>query len=291
MNTRASRPLPLLPLFPPRPVPPRFPRRGGFTLIERMKDFRFSIPDSRFPNDQASVSVIQWRGSAQSKIENPESKISRASRAFTLIELLTVIAIIGILAAIIIPVVGKVRSAAAAAQCKSVLRGNGMAIQLFIDDNKGKLPGRCMGGVSRAQNQWHLYTYLAPYIGLQPGAIVPDDLLCLGYRRNARNLLTNRGISIWSLMNEVKVDEHGATASPWGYGPTPPEGSPDPQPPRTYQFISLYNTYSQTGALTDIDRVNHGADASIDDIPQKPVHGNYRNVLFFDWHIAARKVP
>ncbi|AHF89055.1 N-terminal cleavage protein [Opitutaceae bacterium TAV5] len=60
--------------------------------------------------------------------------------AFTLVELLTVIAIIGILAAIIIPVVGKVRSSARAAQCKSHLRQIGAAMALFASENRDTLP-------------------------------------------------------------------------------------------------------------------------------------------------------
>lgn len=60
--------------------------------------------------------------------------------AFTLIELLTVIAIIGILAAIIIPVVGRVRATARAAQCKSNLRQLGVATHLYVTDNRGVFP-------------------------------------------------------------------------------------------------------------------------------------------------------
>lgn len=66
---------------------------------------------------------------------------ARSARgAFTLIELLTVIAIIGILAAIIIPTVGRVRETARASNCASNLRQIGMALKLYVDDNKGLLP-------------------------------------------------------------------------------------------------------------------------------------------------------
>jgi prepilin-type N-terminal cleavage/methylation domain len=62
-------------------------------------------------------------------------------RAFTLIELLTVIAIIGILASLVIVTVGKVRSSAHAANCRSNLRQIYVGIQLHADDHKGRLPG------------------------------------------------------------------------------------------------------------------------------------------------------
>ncbi len=60
--------------------------------------------------------------------------------AFTLIELLTVIAIIGILAAILIPTVGAVKKRAIKSQCASNLRQLGTAINLYLNDNKQKLP-------------------------------------------------------------------------------------------------------------------------------------------------------
>lgn len=59
---------------------------------------------------------------------------------FTLIELLTVIAIIGILAAILIPVVGKVRDQARGAACSTNLRGIGMAMFMYAEDNHDSLP-------------------------------------------------------------------------------------------------------------------------------------------------------
>jgi prepilin-type N-terminal cleavage/methylation domain-containing protein/prepilin-type processing-associated H-X9-DG protein len=55
----------------------------------------------------------------------------RSTSGFTLIELLTVIAIIGILAAIIIPTVGRVRSSARDAACKSNLRQIGLAVNVY----------------------------------------------------------------------------------------------------------------------------------------------------------------
>lgn len=82
--------------------------------------------------------------------------------AFTLIELLTVIAIIGVLAGILLPVVGRVRDSARAAQCTSNMRQIGQAVHLFINDNKGLAP-------PAFYKQQHLvWTYLAPYIGKKP---------------------------------------------------------------------------------------------------------------------------
>jgi prepilin-type N-terminal cleavage/methylation domain-containing protein len=127
----------------PEPEPAR-----AFTLIGRVRNFRFPIPDSRFPNDQADTLATRWRGSAQSyrakatvcQIGNPKSKISHAKRGFTLIELLTVIVIIGILAGLIVGAVAGARGQARDAVCTAHLRQIHVAFTLYANDNQGKWP-------------------------------------------------------------------------------------------------------------------------------------------------------
>ncbi|AHF92218.1 N-terminal cleavage protein [Opitutaceae bacterium TAV5] len=64
----------------------------------------------------------------------------RRTAAFTLIELLTVIAIIGILAAILLATLGRVRSLAYQAVCTSNLRQWGLALQMYANENRNKIP-------------------------------------------------------------------------------------------------------------------------------------------------------
>ncbi|WP_052361492.1 type II secretion system protein [Geminisphaera colitermitum] len=91
----------------------------------------------------------------------PALVVHVSSAAFTLIELLTVIAIIGILAAIIIPTAGRVRESARDAQCKSNLRQIGVAVTLYVNDNR----------VWPYGNSPTLVQELAPY--LNPNATTP----------------------------------------------------------------------------------------------------------------------
>lgn len=87
---------------------------------------------------------------------------------FTLIELLTVIAIIGILAAIMLPVIGTVRTSARTSKCVSNIRQWGVATQLYVQENQGKLPATHYGGPNAAPQ-------LAPYLSAA-ASLTPSQL-------------------------------------------------------------------------------------------------------------------
>ena len=61
-------------------------------------------------------------------------------RAFTLIELLVVVSIVSLLLAMLSPVVGKARAHARSTACRSQLHGVGMALRMYVDDNRNRMP-------------------------------------------------------------------------------------------------------------------------------------------------------
>jgi prepilin-type N-terminal cleavage/methylation domain-containing protein len=64
----------------------------------------------------------------------------RAEQAFTLIELLVVIAVIAVLAALLLPALGRAKEAGRGAACISNLRQIGVALQLYVQENRNRLP-------------------------------------------------------------------------------------------------------------------------------------------------------
>ena len=76
-----------------------------------------------------------WDGSVEQ-----QRCTTRRGQGFTLIELLVVIAVIAILMAILVPVLGRARDQAYTIVCRSNLKGYGMGLRMYLDDNDSRLP-------------------------------------------------------------------------------------------------------------------------------------------------------
>jgi len=67
-------------------------------------------------------------------------RFEKDTGGFTLVELLVVIATIALLISIMTPVLGKARMFAQRTACRGQLRGIGMALRMYVDDNDQTMP-------------------------------------------------------------------------------------------------------------------------------------------------------
>lgn len=223
------------------------------------------------------------------------------SSAFTLIELLVVIAIIAVLAALLLPVLGKVQDGANSTKCASNLRQIGVAINAYTADNDGLLPGPLSIsqypslGVQGVSDDGLLYKRLAKYLGFSetPGASTPTDrgnvFVCPAYQRVVKKLDAPAYV-----LNPRPITELGK----------PPFGDAENnQEPVKKAMLSAWidNTdpanevpmnLSRTWAIKDADQQAFiGSTTPVQPpgfsaMPLKPVHGDHRNALFYDWHVG-----
>ncbi|RRJ94744.1 prepilin-type N-terminal cleavage/methylation domain-containing protein [Opitutaceae bacterium TAV4] len=207
---------------------------------------------------------------------------------FTLIELLTVIAIIGILSMLVVTTVSRVRRQADRVTCTSNLRQIGTAMQLYMNERKdGKFPGplysnqkaSTTGGNGQLASPDRLLPYMSGQTIERDGVKYAILLECPAWKKiiGADDKLKNYS-AYYTNANVSKAD--GNTGSVFGY-------KADPQDPLklpwTMQDIA---SPSRAWVLVDLDTgIKSGENYCIDQI----AHGNTRNYLFADGHVAASK--
>ena len=218
-------------------------------------------------------------------------------RGFTLIELLVVIAIISLLASLLMPALARAKQRATRAGCMSNMKQIALAIQMYLDDNTDTLPGPCFTGARASYDKnsgTELIYYLANNLGSPPPAfvragkpVIVNVFVCPGYRRLAPSVASMEGRKCYLLNADVDPSPANRVA-PFGYPEL--DGAPEIAPVK-FSELDRYGTPATLYAITDVDKINI-PNTSITwwtDLPYKPVHGDVRNELYFDWHVAAKR--
>jgi prepilin-type N-terminal cleavage/methylation domain-containing protein len=222
----------------------------------------------------------------------------RLKEGFTLIELLVVVAIIAILAAMLLPAMARAKQKAQTTSCMSNLKQAGLAMEMYIEDHEDFLPGPCYGGARASYDQssgTELIYYLAHYMGNPapgPQSHIAEVFVCPGYRSSAPDVVSMEGRKCYLLNDNVNQNQT-PQIPPFGY---PGSNGGDPILSIKHSQLSSYGSPrispASIYAISDVDKINI-PDPTVSwwpDLPYKPVHGSVRNELYFDWHVAARKV-
>jgi len=232
----------------------------------------------------------------------------KAKSGFTLIELLVVVAIIAILAGLLLPAVSRIRNNADSTTCLSNLRQIGTAISLYTMDHNGYLPGPLYSVVSAWYSGYYnsngtvncngsIAGYLAPYLGLP--AITPSGqyapiFMCPSFMKKAPSGNLGPAYCIQQVISLNGKVSNGTitganTYNPWGYPGY--SGAPLRMSQLTEALAgnnsnaTMQGQLSNTWAVTDNDCAIGNPSASwYAQLPSTPVHGSYRNTLFFDLH-------
>ena len=237
---------------------------------------------------------------------NTDSSPSR--HAFTLIELLVVIAIIGILAALLFPALARAKTRAVQLQCAANYKQVGIALHLYLDESSEQLPPgnnpdapNCLDLTQMpAYNagytnylSYYLATYLSLPSPLQVGlerTNVVKVLACPGYPRVAprsydpeSDNYTHAFSCTLGRTNNPPMDQ--LPGFPFGR-------RVNAQPALKLSQIAAAAPLSDVWVLADVDLDSIAGDfgGKEDYIALKAAHVTARNYLFFDSHVAGKKV-
>jgi len=236
------------------------------------------------------------------------SRLPRAGRtgppgnpcsAWTLPEVLVAVGIIGILGVLLLPAISGIVRKQDGLICLSNLRQIGLGIQSYALDHEGDLPGPLYTAQYPYLNDSsQLSFYLVDYLKLDASKTKyrhNDVFVCPAYRRSMKQIGNG---PVYTLNIHVPMEGANTPQQPFGYPNKQypamfgaPKDFPVMKLARLGQIVDSngLGAASRTWMLKDIDQEDRrlqelslGASSSF---PKRRVHGDYRNAIFFDFHV------
>jgi competence protein ComGC len=214
-----------------------------------------------------------------------------ASRAggFTFVEMLAVIMTCSLLISLSVPAIVRARQKSVQDLCLSNLRQIGVAVQMYSDDNQGSLPGPVSALVQPSYDittKKELAWFLTEQLDLpKPSAslVKADFFIC-----HASQGLTEEN-AVMALrksfvLNDAVSLDNTKCATPFGRPANPMRA------PLKLSTLAASVPVAKVWAIADADKGNVNPKlAGWNELPYRPIHGEVRDQLYFDWHVAAKR--
>jgi prepilin-type N-terminal cleavage/methylation domain-containing protein len=210
----------------------------------------------------------------------------RTPKGFTLTEMLVAMTIIIALAALVFSLSSRMISNAQKAVCVSNFRGIGNALQMYVSEANGRLPGPLNTGQSALYNKdpRSLVTYIGPYLedprdgGTEPYLI--NNYGCPSIMKLVKENTTAKPPVVYRLEDrQNKLLDTSVPANdisyPWGYNAGTIPKRLDEINPRSAGMVRMITEQNTT--------LGYGGWSNVG--PAKPAHGKQSMALYWDFSV------
>jgi len=219
--------------------------------------------------------------------------IPHHAAGYTLVEVLVAIGVVLILFAIIIAGVSRVQTRADQASGQAALRSIGGALALYINDNNMRLPqnGSWTEFVVRERHAeyYDLMPKLAPYLGaadLPANAYVPGTASRAFIREAyAKDPLGPWQTAAYMTTPFTRLVDGTHTRFAFGYRQLAPGNVPESA--LHHNIADPSNQFAIIEFDSEMRMIDGGVVGPQWYLLPKPIHGDVRFALFFDWHVRA----